>query len=128
MPRGRPKCEGIKDLPNVPYYPGEMAPMMRDTDFERGVLRDVSREPIYRVMAFSDDSSPAGGGASPARADFVAGRPNLTRTQVETRVMPETQLPGSYNTMSGNGAPLRSWMRARGGAPLIGDGAPPETA
>lgn len=121
MPRGHEKEPGFKKLPDVPYRKGDMAPSMRDTDPSRGALQDVPRDPIYRVADFGAPLSASGGTESPASAHFTAGRPNTVRSQRETRVMPETQLPGSYNANSGNGAPLTSWMR-KGGGPSVVEG------
>lgn len=122
MPSGKAKCEGLKKLPNVPYYAGEMAPMLTDTDFAKGPLQDRPRDPIYRVMDFGGPRTASGGTGSPASATFAAGRPNLERMQKEPRVMPETQLPGSYNTSAGQGAPVVSAIFRGRGRRIIKDG------
>lgn len=119
MPRGHEKEPGFKKLPNVPYRAGEMAPVMRDTDFDRGVLRDVPRDPIMRVLDYGGDHTPSGGTYSPASARHTLGQPSLERTQRETRIMPPTQLPGSYNTASGNGIPVTSSLILGEGRPLV---------
>lgn len=122
MPRGKPKEPGLKALPNVPYSCGEMAPMMRDTQFSRGALQDVGRDSRYSVMDFGGLPSRGGGSKSPASARFTAGKPNLTRTQIELRAMPETQLTGSYNVQGGQGAPITSSMLRDEGKPILRDG------
>ena len=113
MPRGVEREPGLKKL-TLPERTNDMQPNMGDHRPERGPLAHVLNDGLERVMCFGGEPTPTGGYTSPARATFAAGHPTMERSQKETRVMPETQLPGSYNTNAGQGAPIVSRnLRAR---------------
>lgn len=111
MPRGVEREPGIKKLPNVPYRAGQMGPNMNDTDTARGEFCYVPREPLNRCMDFGGEPTGRGSLGARASATYTRGKPTDQASVKDTRIMPESQLDGSYNVMGGNGAPITSQQR-----------------
>lgn len=121
MPRGVEKQPGLKKLPGVPYRAGDLGPNMADVDERRGAFKHVPREPINRCMDFGGPTLATGGIGSPASATFLAGSPRTTTARKDVRILPETQLTGSMNTMGGLGTPKTSRQLGGEGGPLLKD-------
>jgi len=90
----KPRTEaGLKDLHRsfgVVTKPGQTGPNMRDVDTGRGPLCYVPRNPINKVMTFSDEP-----GRSPARGHYAPGRVYTGGTDQTGKGFPESQRTGS---------------------------------
>lgn len=112
MPRGQAREPGFRKLPGVENRPGSTGPNLYDTDNDRGALCYVPREPIYRCQDFGSPTTGRGSLASPARADYTLGEPQTTTSIRDRRLLPENQLPGSLNTLSGLGTPKKAQQKS----------------